>query len=499
MAEPPEVSALETVPDVAAPEEEGGGEWLIGTIKKVTASGFGFIAAEGMGEIFVHPAQCGEIGHTVPPVGTAVYFQVEEHHGRQRATNVYLADYVVATDGGENGAAAEHAEQAVPPASVATPQQGGWRRGTLLSTGGAGKFGFIRQEGEGEPDMFVLPASCGAFGGDLPPIGTELMYTVTTDSKTGRQRADVVRPFDPMRSGGADMRAAITTPPTAAGGRTAGGRAFAGGGSLKGGGGAGQLAAKGMGTVGLRNTPAGQTLMRAVSAGVLLTGHVPDAAVIEAAQQVLAAAGLAPHQQPPPARLHGTMVGGKGSFGFIEQDDGGPQMFVMPMSCVAWGGQLPPKGTRLTYIVVTDEKSGRPRADDVRPEPAKPMLAAPVMPVPMMRAQAGPAQMAAIAAQETRYKPYPNTNRQLTLTSGKGGKPPTAPPQYVDDTIHDGVLVLDQGKFGFIRPSAGGADMFVIPGSCGGSLPPLGTRVNYRVVTDATSGRHRAEDVTVVP
>eukprot|EP00927_Polykrikos_kofoidii_P045718 TRINITY_DN39787_c0_g1_i1.p1 TRINITY_DN39787_c0_g1~~TRINITY_DN39787_c0_g1_i1.p1 ORF type:complete len:367 (-),score=69.66 TRINITY_DN39787_c0_g1_i1:423-1523(-) len=66
----------------------------------------------------------------------------------------------------------------------------------------------------------------------------------------------------------------------------------------------------------------------------------------------------------------GVMEKVNGSFGFIKQDGGGPDMFVMPAACTACGGSLPPVGTRLLYAVVIDSKTGRPRADAVSPIPS---------------------------------------------------------------------------------------------------------------------------------
>merc|ERR1712050_360059 len=109
--------------------------------------------------------------------------------------------------------------------------------------------------------------ACRAFGGVLPPIGTRVQYLITIDSKTGRPRAEDVRP----------------------------------------------------------------------------------------------------------PRLVGSILVDNGKFGFIKQDSGGENMFVMPSAFVFPGAargetSLPPIGSRVSYDVVIDEKTGRPRAENAQLE-----------------------------------------------------------------------------------------------------------------------------------
>jgi len=135
----------------------------------------------------------------------------------------------------------------------------------------------------------------------------------------------------------------------------------------------------------------------------------------------------------------GTILRIKGSYGFIKQDVDGAEMFVMPNACKAFGeGQIPPVGTRVCYDVVTDAKTGRPRAENCQP----------------------------------------------------------APPCGTIRIIKDG------GKYGFITQDGSGEDMFIMPKACnafGNVIPDVGTRVRFFIVTDAKTGRPRAEHVRPEP
>merc|ERR1712060_962869 len=61
-----------------------------------------------------------------------------------------------------------------------------------------------------------------------------------------------------------------------------------------------------------------------------------------------------------------------------------------------------------------------------------------------------------------------------------------------------GTISTANEKFAFIKQDNGEADMFVIPPACeafGRELPPVGARVQYRVVVDSKTGRPRADRV----
>merc|ERR1712032_774506 len=109
--------------------------------------------------MFVIPPDCAAYGLAFPPVGTRVNFEVStsKKTGRPTAVNVR------------------------PGLS-----------GTMYQV--KEKFGFIKQD-SGEPDMFVIPQSCPYYDSQFPPVGTRVIYEVTTSQKSGRVIADDVQPM----------------------------------------------------------------------------------------------------------------------------------------------------------------------------------------------------------------------------------------------------------------------------------------------------------------
>lgn len=90
--------------------------------------------------------------------------------------------------------------------------------------------------------------------------------------------------------------------------------------------------------------------------------------------QSLASAGscMNPKMAEPSGGLQSGVfarVSDMGKFGFIKQDSGVDDMFVLPLGL---SSAFPTVGQRVTYEVCMDTKTGRPRAQNVRPEGAAP-------------------------------------------------------------------------------------------------------------------------------
>jgi len=197
------------------------------------------------------------------------------------------------------------------------------RTGSILRTNGG--FGFIKQDC-GEPDMFVMPQACTAFGGIIPSVGSRIAYNVVSDTKTGRPRAESVR-----------AEGLPSVVPTTAYGpvRSLGSRSWTPSQAIF------TTDARGKGNA-VRNHP-----------------YVQDMS------SVLAVKGKGRTTFLSETFSTGTMEKDSGRFGFIKQDLDNTDMFVMPAACAYFGGVLPPVGTRVQFNVVTDEKTGRPRAENV--------------------------------------------------------------------------------------------------------------------------------------
>jgi len=328
-------------------------EYEYGTITRIKGN-FGFISRSDGSEMFVLPNSCASFGG-IPAIGTPVKFTVttDAKTGRPRADSVEPAEEY-GTAGGQDSAewlledqdlehllrSREGPGKQVRQTLAAAGQQIGFgsdAEGMEKQTGEVikhrnNKFGFIKQDSDGV-EMFFMPGACAAFGNELPPIGTRVMYIVVPDSKTGRDRAESVEPEagylpepvyqQPKAVWQAPAHSRVQIPVASGGGIDLFSGTQGKGAGKSNGKGSGKSNGKGSG----------------------------KAAV------AMAAAGLT-----------GTLIRSKGNFGFIEQDNGEEMMFVMPVACAAFGGTIPPIGTRVSYEVVVDAKTGRPRADNVLPE-----------------------------------------------------------------------------------------------------------------------------------
>jgi cold shock protein len=62
-----------------------------------------------------------------------------------------------------------------------------------------------------------------------------------------------------------------------------------------------------------------------------------------------------------------TWFDGSKGFGFIRSDGGGDAVFVHVTAAQRAGLCPPYEGKKITYEIVADDKTGRPRADNLRP------------------------------------------------------------------------------------------------------------------------------------
>mmetsp|Transcript_49360 Transcript_49360/g.138238 ORF Transcript_49360/g.138238 Transcript_49360/m.138238 type:complete len:567 (-) Transcript_49360:63-1763(-) len=394
---------------VEMPRNVGPGAWQVdeqrtGTMARHNSEGrFGFIQQDsGEDDIFVMPRQCVGFGGMLPPIGARVAYgvAVDPKTGGLRAEEVQLEAEVVPQTA--------RVPVVVPAIKTQAPTQvqaqaSSSFAGEMARHCSDGRFGFIRQD-SGEDDMFVLPLQCVGFGGELPPIGARVLYSVAVDPKTGGLRAEEILPEAEVVPQSGPVQ--VIMPPTLA--------------------------------LAQAQAQAQAEAQTQAQAGQLLAGE------------------MARHCSD-------------GRFGFVRQDSGEEDMFVLPHQCVGFGGELPPIGVRVVYGVGIDPKTMRPRAEDVQPEEWAPPSAS----KPAWEEQA-PTKAS-----------VPQWQEHVV--------------QEASSNLHSGTMARqkEDGRFGFIQQDSGEPDMFVMPLQCGafGGLPPVGTRVVYSVGVDPKTFGPRAENV----
>eukprot|EP00931_Biecheleriopsis_adriatica_P090698 TRINITY_DN64637_c0_g1_i1.p1 TRINITY_DN64637_c0_g1~~TRINITY_DN64637_c0_g1_i1.p1 ORF type:complete len:562 (-),score=90.49 TRINITY_DN64637_c0_g1_i1:35-1720(-) len=446
-------------------------EWYFGTVAK-SGTKYGFVQQDsGEPDLFMMPVQCVGFDGRLPPPGTRVAYNlgVDAQKGQPTADNV-------------------HAEDAILSMSLCT------HAGTVKSVNG--NFGFITQD-TGEDDMFMLPLQCTGFGGNLPNVGTRVVYIVGTDPKTGKPRAEEVHPEQGTLQ--IQERPPVSTPriprptadlrtPTKLSGTISGNVVNSSSkfGFIQQDSGEGDLFVMPAECTGFGGClPPGGTRVTYVL-GVDPQKGRPRAEEVEAEiVQQPRPSFVRPRPsvaQPRPSIVQpqvtswssswqparsvssqraGTMMKDNGKFGFIQQDSGEEDLFVMPNQCAEFGGALPPIGCRVVYEVAADPKTGRPRAENVVPE---------------------------MVAATFRQPSFPSAVRS------KGGVTRQVQRRPAGTMLH----MKENGSFGFIQQDSGEPDLFVMPNQCeafGNALPPVGSRVEYEVTADPKTGRPRAEDV----
>jgi cold shock CspA family protein len=203
-------------------------------------------------------------------------------------------------------------------------------------------------------------------------------------------------------------------------------------------------------------------------------------------------------------------IQGGGKFGFIKPDDGSADILALPPRT-----GFPTIGARVTFDTATDDKSGRPKADNIQVVEEAGAVAGGLA---TLGSALGPGSLAALgdsaAWQLSAYSAYgPVIAAQLeaaaALSSPYGAagaaftgiamdKRQQGPVTQPGDSTLLGTISKVSEKFAFIKQDSGEADMFVIPPACeafGRELPPVGTRVQYKVIMDSKSGRSRADSV----
>lgn len=300
-----------------------------------------------------------------------------------------------------------------------------------------GSFGFIRPDDHG-PDMFVLPNQCSAFGGKLPPLGTRMVYSVVNDTKTKRDRADEVVAEDAHLA-----QMGIMNPYP-------------------------KLSDEARDTV-----PRGVVLfaakMRQAEVNGAIAAKQTQDQVEQFHSQILGEGWVA-----------GTMGKNQEKFGFITQDNGKGDMFVMPKQCTGFAGQFPPEGARVIFNVVMDATTSKPRAENVQPEPTG------------FSALITSLGMASMLGNNPAGEAAVGDAQKVAENAGQEGVAVARLPMVSEShqqAAVTGVMKMahESGMFGFIAQDSGSEDLMVMADQCGalgGKLPPVQTPVIYNVGVD---------------
>jgi len=276
-----------------------------------------------------------------------------------------------------------------------------------------------------------------AFGGVIPPVGTRVRFDIVQDEKTGRPRAERVEASD------------VPAP---------------------------QAVPSACPEPQVSLTPQSDAVIAAATAAVaaLTSSTAPNPILAMPAPHGGYSCNPSLLYQPqatamslvPAGMLSGTMLQDHGRFGFISQDNGEADMFVMPQGCLAFGNVLPPLGTRVLYEIINDAKTGRPRAENVQPEPG--LVAA------LAQAQPSYGAVSRIkggALGAARSNPYVVPPLVQPLQAAPVVQVPqqqlvpslpqvSVPIPAQSSALLTGTMEKDNGNFGFIRQDADSADMF---------------------------------------